>query len=771
MSTYRRLSGGDPISQDALKSNRRRRNLVQPGKLLCYLGVLMLAGLLYGVVVFMRAVIEDLKHPLKSTYGRPQGIVMPYVEPLITNQTTFDVEATLWLNVTGFLAQHPRLGEEWKHLKIIDYGRGSQRVKEAAVFHGVVFKNVKLGQRQHASVKVRLPAAPFYIDPALGPHLRSSFVILPRAHLNVPTDAALASVRTVHPVTLPFSMPRLGAERFTGVSQARLAGISNLTALHTLAGAFEEASAGSQLFLYATERELQFPAANETTATNLSHPVILVNYTDSRTSSGYRFDHAGVEVRNGTTFLSRRARYISTRSVLSIASDAPSFVQARFVEEQESLARHLSECIAKHANQSFPSCDIGRIPDRRQAGPQLLSFTNYAEFEGGAGHPEPFKGMPVYRYTPAMVVRKGASSPSYRRILPDFYSESADLLLKAGVIEYEWYLALDTIPFVLRFVPSDTENSFIPRFHQDRFALGDFQSENATQSTEQPEDRLESSLEMIFTSDRLHPNSKPWRHFGAGLCLLVSTFISEIAEIRYWSTRMTTDGISIPASLQISAGAWMLFGRQFHHHQGWKRLNLGRWVVDWLWQVLNELVCLPVLLRLSWFGCRIGRNKATHRERASARLDAKLTLPMRAALVAVLFGLYYTRIFRKIVLRAALGPAADELDDRTSGPTFDKGTLGPLSLALLHAGLGAQIWFSFQTRTFAGGPKLNALLALVNTFFFELALEHVYALSGHLEARSELTLAGLIFPALTVVRAYQALTLPSVPQTTEDDDE
>ncbi|KAL9940715.1 hypothetical protein V8E36_000203 [Tilletia maclaganii] len=152
----------------------------------CYvtwgLGILFLSVLFFGSLSLVPS--KDLVHSVGHSLSA----------------TMYDVEATLWLNVTGFLSYTPA---------------SENSVEPPGATH----------QRSRAQACL----------------LRPSTSTLRLAHTFVPHSSFI---------------PRPGSERLASTSTGRIANGSNLVVLRTLAGAFEAANAGSAQFLCATRREL-----------------------------------------------------------------------------------------------------------------------------------------------------------------------------------------------------------------------------------------------------------------------------------------------------------------------------------------------------------------------------------------------------------------------------------------------------------------------------------------------------------------------------------
>jgi len=93
----------------------------------------------------------------------------------------------------------------------------------------------------------------------------------------------------------------------------------------------------------------------------------------------------------------------------------------------------------------------------------------------------------------------------------------------------------------------------------------------------------------------------------------------------------------------------------------------------------------------------------------------------------------------------------------------------PLITPLHLTGLIAQLLLNHWSRTFAGRYKLSVVVGLMLQAMF--LANFVPAVLGRIDARFGLSVEAVMFSVLMVVNGWQALTLPSVPQTREDVDE
>ncbi|KAE8232695.1 hypothetical protein CF326_g2275, partial [Tilletia indica] len=506
---------------------------------------------------------------------------------------------------------------------------------------------------------------------------------------------------------------------------------------------------------------------NASYTSNSTHPVVLVNSTEIadyvRSTEAIR--DSGVHLQNGTTFMTKQARFISTRTRLVILPHTPNLIKHHFQEGQEVVAQRLAGCYRIHAFESFPPCSPLANINAGQPGLHHLLFTNVLNFDK-----ETSPGSEVFtpggRYPPPMVALDTSFAP-FARALPDFYSQGAAELLAAGVIEYEWNLYFAASTTFMQLSNADAFSG--AKIHQDRFPLERVPTLTSAGYSEavSPEDH---ATEMAFASDRLHANSKPWRLCLSSMMSDIWSVARRIVALWYWAGTATTDGISIPSILFLSAAHFLYYGREFYQLKGWRQLNVDSWLSAWLWRIATQYFCLTLILRLTWNGWRLDRSKPTHRERASARLDSKIPLYLRFLSVGVFFILFYTRVLDKVVLRPALGVNSDEIVATSTGIPWIKIFIC-LGRAFGHSASIGQAWFNHQSATFAGFSKVGVVLDCIDTLFVGVVLKHVSWLSGHLDARSKLTFADLIWPVITSVLALQAILLPSVSQDAVDEDE
>ncbi|KAK0565171.1 hypothetical protein OC861_003906 [Tilletia horrida] len=737
-----------------MAGRRRRRRSIGCYRVCQYLCAVFACVSALFLGRFGLQVFDKHYHPFRNeylTFDIPESAA---VKPLFTNRTVFDVEATLWLNITGYLQHNPDLGQQWQHLKVETYVRADRNITEAAVFNDIVLRDLKIDSKEFTSVKVRLPSAPFFQDPALGPHLRSTFVLVPRSGVDVPPGATFNASYSALPLPLIDNKPRPGMvmSAETGV------GITTTTKIPDLSSLYGVANAQGQNFFYKRRRELHWPKKRP--VKNESLPVIFLNHTDRPETqlvdpqSQSLIDNTDSSIwhKNGTTYISRNARYISTRNRIAIGERSPIFMRSLYLMRHAILAGRLVICIHQAAGRAFPSCDPAKVKMDRDGGAfdQLL-FSNYAEFNDPDSHEAAPEGL-ITRYLPALVTLETSQLWKYRLELPDFGTDQALEMQKAGVIEYDWELYFSPLSFATRFFDKVGAQNY--QVIQDRFPI---MRQGQVVNQEKNITHEDMAYHLAFKGDRTHPDSKPWRNLIATSSSAFIQLICAICLIAYWVGCSTSAGISIAATLTSVTSSLFEMGYDVANN------TFGGWLVPNCLTFAYIYFQLRVALRLKVVGWRLQRMKPSHRERASSRLDA-MPLWMSLGLPAALSILYMTGVPDTLVVRPALGHAPEPEIGRW---IFLLRIYSALEIA---AGI-RQIWFNHKCRTYAGVSRIASILLLFDAVVNHTLLQNVYAISGHLEIRPKLTLADVFRAAMLSIQGCQALILPPVDQNVEDKDD
>ncbi|KAF9559385.1 hypothetical protein CPC08DRAFT_708923 [Agrocybe pediades] len=154
------------------KNRRTRRGLIY--RLFCKSLMLLALSLLgYGSMLMIRRLLSV---PHKEMYHRvtDETSLDKVVKPLITEDQTFDIVATVWLRDDSMLVDEPattNAGIEGSRSKVL---------RERAIFSDTVFRGVKITDRGlKTSVKLEIPTAIFKKAELSNTDLRASFVLVP----------------------------------------------------------------------------------------------------------------------------------------------------------------------------------------------------------------------------------------------------------------------------------------------------------------------------------------------------------------------------------------------------------------------------------------------------------------------------------------------------------------------------------------------------------------------------------------------------------------
>jgi len=258
------------------------------------------------------------------------------------------------------------------------------------------------------------------------------------------------------------------------------------------------------------------------------------------------------------------------------------------------------------------------------------------------------------------------------------------------------------------------------------------------------------------------------------------SFIIDVVDIRYWDTRSSTIGISKFATILFAVITLVNFFLP----------NLS--TIAWLLLQLLPLLMLPLLkLKVIWrmeFGCNQGKGKgkwtekgkkmkrrckvpvpsvnfakATHAERASDRLDARIHWTWKLSLfISCCLAYYFFSPTTSLYLIPPLG----------HDPRIDEHPLRAIVMRSLIPpgrilGSGLQLWFNYQSRTFAGRYKLRAILVGIDLMLFCM-LQFSTRVLGYIDFRAGFSVHDLMNAFIVVGWCYQAVMLPTVSQDEEE---
>jgi len=178
--------------------------------------------------------------------------------------------------------------------------------------------------------------------------------------------------------------------------------------------------------------------------------------------------------------------------------------------------------------------------------------------------------------------------------------------------------------------------------------------------------------------------------------------------------------------------------------QIWTCLNL---TFGWMkWGFVNA----PIIKRIP----------ATHRERASERVDAKITIQTKLAILGTALAVYLFLKPHEIFFRSRTEPAYSTDQDKTLETTIE--FTKQFAMACIFLQVICQVVLNYRLRTYAGTYRLIGILSVVKGWLDELSTEPMVV--GKYEPLPGTSLSKGLMMVLGLVEAWQAVVFPGVLQ-------
>lgn len=226
----------DPASVPRPRSSSSR---IAPVKCCCLSFILVCTVIfLYGLA-FVAKTFVDVARNVASPHQdiTAESTEVFRVKPLVNSSSSFDVLATVWLDVTQHLAAGLLLPSE---MAVVTYeAPPGNRRSEAILFSGPIIENVTMSDRAHGNAKLKIPIEPLYSQ-SLGPStLRATFKIRP---YGIESLGKLNSSVVIYPSGLPIG-PRSPASPL--LDESRL--VNGTWTPRTISEALEHSSVNANL--------------------------------------------------------------------------------------------------------------------------------------------------------------------------------------------------------------------------------------------------------------------------------------------------------------------------------------------------------------------------------------------------------------------------------------------------------------------------------------------------------------------------------------------
>ncbi|KAF7295452.1 hypothetical protein MIND_01085000 [Mycena indigotica] len=275
---------------------------------------------------------------------------------------------------------------------------------------------------------------------------------------------------------------------------------------------------------------------------------------------------------------------------------------------------------------------------------------------------------------------------------------------------------------------------------------------------------------------RFYDDVHPRRRIGIDVVTYGCGIVADLLLLPYWWTRLSTVGISSSGAFLI-IGSILLqlplsFSDQVHRHDHNER---DRLIFVLLFAVTMTLIPPAIMLRTllrAEFGWKkwyptVTRSPATHQERRSERVDRETSWLVKLAIaVGVALAFHFGKLY-DIHIIAAYSPIDCPPDAEQHGALYN--FLSRLGPSLHLTGDISQYILNHRLKSFGGQYRAAEILGFVASMAH--LLHYVPAFVGRREFRSFLSvgwfLSALVF---RLPMLWQALTLPPVKVVENDED-
>ncbi|KAJ7150717.1 hypothetical protein C8R46DRAFT_497288 [Mycena filopes] len=719
---------------------RKRRRILSKGTLVVLANTALVLFILSEPAVFLLRLLTRsrfYRFPHPDFFANETDISLvanrsDVVQPLIGVNDTFDIAVTVWQVATRheqreeYMRQRERgrgnstdeapvdLSSEAKALRL-SYAEFNRRVSplEKTIFSDIVFRGLRLSDPDvYANVSFQIPTEIFQKDPGNNNDLRASFMIIPQSpglfdYFQNYTSSIPAAVNRPRFRSLPFpkDSPTEFHRRLQDVALDSFAIMIPLIERHAVASMCPVG---------------EYNQTSHEEAVLQKHPHVV-----TRT-------HLRI-VRE--TRLFRRDMYLKRH-------DNMRDISCRKSMEEEP---HLHYCRRMYVfNGNWETMLQLAVPDADAEG-GFRKESAYAPFmdvlHNSAG-PKDIIPVPVLRERCAEV--DGQRGPVSNRPISDYMNVTWQLSV-ASVSPRNFLLGEMRLTPLQR--SNHTDTAFVRAMKQD----------------------------VAETFGSLHghrhrEDSHPRRRLLRLTLVILSSLLLFALTCTYWVTRTTTAGISVPGTACIAAAELLALAAALHNDlllltapgvEGANvlvavALQFRRLEPFFLLKAISPVRVGPGL-RLRWV-------PATHRERASARLDARTGWGWNAAIFGALALTFYFLELENWMLIEPLAPRTVPGDVRGQYSS----NVGAVVEALKITGVIMQLILNYRSKTFAGQYKVSAVVAAADT-----VLGHAGSaawLVGRSEVMPGVSWAEVLWDVVLGVGCWQAWRYSSrIPEDEEED--
>ncbi|KAF9466788.1 hypothetical protein BDZ94DRAFT_137676 [Collybia nuda] len=715
----------------------------RPGKsisgckcILLTVALLIMSGIGLFLFFLFEQFLDDITQPHRLMYENValNGVAnrLSMVQPLISHEDTFDIAATVWVRKTetrghgdvyamernGPLIEPLLKGLEWGDP--VDQEIDLDNELEAPIFSEIVFRGLRLTDKHiFSTVNFSLPTAVFRATNLSNLDLRGSFVLIPSSpslldHIANYSSWVPDEIKPFPTRSWPFPLNSEQSEKSLADKAIESFGVTipllSFHGVHTRC-----AGDSSDAVPFEEDEEV----TNQPPLDDNSNSPLLVTT-------------------NGKPLLKSHP-YIVTRTQIQVVDQTKLFNRRAYMKAHRAL--QVTAC---------GKTVFGHRPSRYLCEMKYKSHGHWmTQIQSGVKEPNG-KVQTKWAYAPFMAATHVSSGPKDLLMIPvnrencanaegGDKTPSSQYPPEQDIINVSWKLAYSGRSPVKHMISAFSGQHISHNFNQSEY----------DKILEQDNAELWFGLVGHRFSENSHPRR---RAFLIALGGVLSVFII-LLDIRYWYTRRSTVGISILGNALI-AGAEMFIHVASTIAQARldqlsasaiARIEFGWW---------KDTTWIPVMQRA----------QATQKERASERLESRMTWSARAGLFMSLVALYSAiSPHRNFVIPSILPVPApgDFAPDRLA-------ELSPYFIYPLHVtGKILQLTLNYHSKSFAGSYKITA--ALVLALNLSTLASFVPSLVGRYNSRPGLSIQEAVDLILLAITSWHAKTLPSIMHTEKED--
>ncbi|KAF8811336.1 hypothetical protein BYT27DRAFT_7161118 [Phlegmacium glaucopus] len=685
----------------------------------------------------------------------------PVVRPLIDEKQTFDIVATVWLRTNDSSSGSDNLDQKLD--ANANNGIVSTLPTERAIFTETVFKGLRLKDKEiRATVKYSVPTETFKARDLNHYNLRASFVLIPTSPSLLDNLTSYSSWRNDKILFPPFrSWPDTGPAPTLQDKAIDSFGASiGLVVFSSIQSRCVVSTVGTSNAVNASEHFLPEDDAGDEDSDDEIDGEILKDKHDQSSNSGHFKSLSAYPTSKGKPVLESHP-YIISRSFILAADMTKLYDRKSYNGAHKELKTNACGLALSPPNHDWKLCNEqfgkhGNMDTRLQL--------KMAEGEGGS------KMRTHWAYAPYLTLAKSTWTPKDLVPVPinredctkgGRFNDSELLLPDKEFVDITWEIVYSgQTPAKLK----------LSEAIQPPFAY------NMT-DTEANRQALQLGLETMqgFRGHRLSEDRHPRRTIFVGVLGTIIRIVTTFLDLHYWYTRSSTVGISKFAATLVAA------------------ISLGKYLLEAFFNEYNFVTLVMMIASLpfqmapflmlkvvwgiefgwghsegkgKWTAAKWGRMclpslnfvKATHRERASNRLDGSINWTVKLLLFISCCLAYFFFSPTSSFLIPPLGLPNPEVDKFWLHNALTHSLIFPGFIV----GSGLQLWFNRQSHTFAGRYKLCAVLEGLRIVLG--TLEFSTRVLGNREIRGGFSVHDLVKLIVVVVWCWQAVILPKVSQ-------